>query len=515
MSRACCKYLLLFVVLSVGLSGILSPEANAGRLRDKMRKNRTPSPAHSAVPALVPESFSGRLTVTGDVGQILSFSLEQSVYSGLLRQDFRDLCVFDAKGTPVPFVLASPEEQKTRTTVHLADIRAFPWPSGDREQKNSDSRQRVFPGKTDVEIDTEGGIIRIHTSRTEADAGDESGAGTPPPDGLLLDMHGALEKSPPEGFKPGDLHAISLVLEPDGAASFSTSVEILGSNNLESWRACGAKQSLARITRGAESIDKLVLNLPVPSPKYVLLKFSGDIPRIASVAGEALFSRDVVLLDEGVIAGRLSEDRKTVLYDVPGRYPLSAVNLELSSQDIVAARLEVRSGNPDFWRTVFSKDFYRMEKDGVLSQNEAISMYWPGSNEWRLRKVGEIPFSNAPGIRLFWKPHTLFFFAGGTGPWTVAYGNKLPVDVPPLPANMLEAAQKAQVVFSPLVQHPAAVDGDGREGRDNASSSQKESSGGAVLWGAMILVVAFMAGVVFYLMRSMKTTQGRERKISD
>lgn len=484
----------------VCLTALFPGEAEAGRLRDKLRRDRAES---APPPPLSPDTFAHALKVDGAEGQVLSLELDGGVYSGLERDDFKDLCVFDASGAPVPFMLVYPEDRNSAATGRLEGIRIFPWNTAKKANGDDGRRNAALPDKTDIEIDTDGGIVRIRTQRGgQAQASTPDALLTPeesPPAALLLDMSKALDRAnAPEGFSPAERRSVTLRLEPEDAAAFTARVRVLTSGDLERWQAYGTAQHITRITHAGERIDKLAVGLPVDCPRYVLLEFSGDVPRIGSIKGEAVYSRRVVTLKDSSIHGRLSEDRKSVLYHVNGVYPLSAFNLDLAHADVMAARLETQTEDSRYWRVIAKGSFYRLEQDGAIIQNDPISLNWPWSREWRLSGSGDIPFAEAPAIRLFWKPHTIFFLARGQGPWTVAYGREFPVNAAPLPDNLLATAQKARVLSA------TALPAGGVPRSVESTRSDDGGTGRMLLWGALALAVVFLTGIAFYLMRNMK-----------
>lgn len=469
-------------------------EAQAGRLRDKLRQNKT-----AAAPAepLTLGSFAHAFTVRGPGGAVLSLELDETVYSGLARADFKDICVFDATGLPVPFMLTAPEDQSSSATQRLTGITLFPWrPAADAPAPGK-RQGAALPGKTDIEIDTQGGIVNI---RMQPGApADPSEAKPALSETLLLDIRDALEKNgPPEGFGAGERRSLTLFLEPEPTEGFLAKVQVLASDDLERWAPYGAQQPLARIMAGDKRIDKLAVNLPVPCPRYVLLNFSGDMPAVRSATGLVSYGKRVATLRENSLHGRLSEDRKSVLYQVPGAYPLWAFNLDLPRPDVMNVRLDARSASSGRWHGITEAAFYRLERDGAVLRNDPVALHWPRSGEWRLSGTGDIPFAEAPAIRLYWKPHTLLFLARGQAPWTIAYGRAAAVNAPGLPPDAALSTVPAQVLSAPEGAVPTLP------AQDAPEKAEPDDKDRMLLWGALALAVVFLTGIAVYLLRSMK-----------
>lgn len=485
--RTCTRYCLLLCLLAAVFSAAFCPDAPAAP-RERRAVEPHPTP-------LKPETFAARLILDGQQGALLQLPLGASVYSRLVRRDFRDLCVFDRSGTPVPFTLRDREKENTTLVTRTPDIPYFSWrpPQGEAQ---------ALPRRTDVEISMNGGIVRVHS---------ENGF-TPPPAAdreiLLLDLSALLDNTRDPVSESGvtftkdELQALTLLLLPETTDDFSAKATLQTSQDLTHWSGIGAAQMLARFSKGQDSIERLTLALPRDCGRYLLLTMKGDVPNVRAFNAEAHFAKSVVPEKESLVAGQLADNARSVFYDTGGSFPLNAIGFDLPQADIMAVRLEAAQKADGPWSAAASGAMYRLEKDGMVVNSDPfpVSANVSRSRYWRLTASGDIPFAFAPSLRLRWTPHTLVFLARGQGPWTLAYGRKEPVAAAPLPLSGMGAFSPATVVEQPAPPaQPPALSSETWWGLGNLATGQW------VLWTALGLAVVFLSGLALYLARSMGT----------
>ena len=453
-----------------------------------------------AVPAqqpLTPASFAARITLEGPAGQVLSFTLTEAVHARLQRQDLRDLCVFDSAGVPVPFMVRSPGGGDVRYELKGVSIPFFPWqPAG-----AASGAAAGTPARTDVEINTSGGIVRIHT---QGSAAPKAG-----PVSILLDMQDFLHASrnPAEQagvFGPETLRSRSLAVKPSGDAAFLTAVTMQTSADLASWRGIGQRQVLARFRQGDDKAERFALALPEQCDRYLLLRLEGDAPAIESVEGGAVHSKTVSRLDQKAFSGTRSADGRSITYDLGGVFPLREIGFDLPQTDMMAVRVASRSTPKEGWNFFRRGIIYRLEKDGVsirsepfaLRRSEGLARYW------QLSAVGDIPFAAAPDVRAYWNPLELVFLARGQGPWTLAFGRDSAVDAPALPLADLGAATAATVTAQP--------DSPGHTAKTPFWDQGGTSGQQWMLWAVLGAAVVFLTGLAVYLFRSMSRSDTKK-----
>ena len=484
-----CLALLIYLACAAGFADNIE----AAPFSARQKRNAEPQP-------LTPETFKGRLLVSGQADELLSFELTEAVYSRLVRKDFRDICVFDSNGTPVPFTLRAPDSSNAEGTQLEEEIPFFPWAVlSDRLVESKPGNTRGMPLRPDVEIDTAGGIVRIRTRQENTLSADASSqhAAPAPPDSLLLDMSAFQDKHRmPHGFTGAEQRAFSLTIQPRDEEGFITNAVVRSSNSLENWNQV-SDQTLARLMKGGSRIERLSIELPVPCPRYLLLTFSGDVPAIRSISGEARYSRKVAQLRHTHVPGLLGPDKRSVAYTVSGAYPLAGVNFILPRPDIVPVRLEAKMERADTWHFLVGGAIYRLEEGGAAMHSPMFSLAFPRgmAPDWRLAASGDIPFSDAPALQLNWKPHSLLFLARGKGPWTVAFGREFPVAGSPFPTEATDLSRPAEVL--------AGTVGGASAKAIQADMGRNEHRERILLFAALGTAVLFLSGIALFLMRSM------------
>lgn len=474
--------ILLTLALVVMVDGA-SAASLSGRASDRRAAKKQEDERNAEVPLTV-DSFSHTLTLDGEAGAVLSCTLSENVHLALRQPNFSDLCVFDADGTPVPFQLLSPQGKNAELAVEK-DLPHFLWQPEKPEAKT--------PGTMDIEIDANGGIVRI-----KGDTGDLARSG---PASYLLDMQAfydaAAAPSGPGGekFTEKDTKERILIAHLGGDEPIMASVSMKTSADLTTWTGVGKPQMLVRARQGEIAMERNALTLPSRTGRYLLLQFpDGDIP-VASFSAKAQFDKTTYEVRESILHGSLSENKRVVSYSLPGRFPIKAVGFDLPQADMMAVRLTGANDPERPYSLVADGFIYRLEKDGAMLTGEPFPTGY-SYHYWKLNAAGEIPFAMVPGMRVYWMPRELLFLARGKGPWTLAYGRAAPVQASGLPLLAHGDVKSAREIAAST----PAGDGAIQTPRDG----KPEGSRAWVLWAVLVLSVVFLTGVTVWLVRSMK-----------
>lgn len=471
----------LVLLLALMLTAEAALAASLSEKRAERRAARAEATAQEKETPLTPETFNHTATLDGQAGSVLSYTLPEAVHKGLESTAFRDLCVFDANGIPVPFQLRAPEGTNERLEVEK-DVPHFLWQP---EKFGANA-----PDSMDIEISATGAIVSI-----KGRAGEPARSG---PVSYLLDMQAfldVLEAPPASGggaFIAADIRERALVARLGGDESFMASVSMQVSDDLSNWRRAGKPQMLIRTRQGDIEMERNTITLPEPAGRYLLLHFpEGGIP-VSSFSARAVFDKMTFEMKETIVPGTLAENRKMVSYRLPGRFPLTAIGFDLPQADMMAVRL-TGADDPERPYAQYATGFiYRLEKDGVTLTGEPFPVT-ASRHYWNLHAAGDIPFASAPGMRVIWQPRELLFLARGDGPWTLAYGRRKAVEASTLPMLTGSDARPAREIAFATTEIgagvPPAEKGEGREW---------------LLWAVLVLAVVFLLGVAVWLARSMK-----------
>jgi hypothetical protein len=336
---------------------------------------------------VAPDGFAGRLSLSAKPGEPAFLEIPECVYVHAQTGDLRDLCVFDAQGLPVPFLLLAPE-QVSETPEPLA-VPFFLWTpvSG------------TAPEKTDIEIDASGAVLRVKGSVSSSAALQNTKT-------YLVDLSAVTED------------AASLVFDFSGAEAFNTACTVEYSDDLSRWQSFGTRETLARY--GNDRINRLSHAVP-PKARYVLVHFEGEAPALHTVTVHFKSVARFQKTYESRFAGVKSSDSRSVLFTGIGALPLVSVNFALEQADALPVDISIRHDPEGPWLRITAGMIFRYRTNGVMTQNDPFPVS-SRAPEWRLDAKGYV-FTSAPDMVVSWAPNGLVFLARGDGPWALAYGN--------------------------------------------------------------------------------------------
>lgn len=425
-------------------------------------------------------TFAHKVMLDGESGAVLSFPLPESVHKGIARRDFADICVFDAEGNPVPFQIRSPKGESSSLKVEK-EVPYFVW--------QPEKPEAETPANLDIEINAKGGIVRIK--------GQTDGVPRPGPVSYLLDMQAFYDAAAApvsqSGEKFGAADILQRVVEVNlaGDNAFMAYVTMKTSADLASWSSIGKPQVLARMMQKDVTLARDTLVLPKTAHRYLLLQLSDSEAPVFAFTAKASFGKTTLTRQESLFTGKLSENKRVVSYDIPGRFPVTAMGFDLPQTEMMAVRL-LGADAPDRPFSQYASGFiYRLDKDGSAITGEPFPVK-TSLRCWNLQAAGDIPFAAVPALRLFWEPRELLFLARGKGPWTLAYGRDQGVSAVASP--MLD---QATVVAAKIISEPAAI-------TDTPPAPvKKDGDNGWILWAVLGLAVLFLTGIAVWLLKSM------------
>lgn len=350
--------------------------------------------------------------------------LTPEVYDAVQRPDLRDLDVLDARGRAVPADVVAPAATSTTRTV------ALPWFAMPSPDAGPAGRWRVI-----ADLDAEGRLRGLQSSTAVAPARATS---------LLVDA--ALLQAPRERNDA----LVALDLDWAAGAPFDRAFRVEGSDDFDGWRPLGRGRLVdIRQDGRALRLHRIALDAAAPAPRYLrLVSEDGDAPLPAMRAVRAELARTdatgpswLSLAPRG--AGRTFE------FDVPGRYPVRWVDLEVDGNDARTWRLQSRDGDG---RWIDRLDGWAVYRLGARRSPPQVFDRPLRDRQWRLVASAD---GAAPRLRLGYRPERLVFVAAGTPPYTVVAGSAtsqrsarpataaLPADAPIADARLGDARVRA------------------------------------------------------------------------
>ena len=414
-----------------------------------------------------PEDFSGAMVYSGSEGSLLAIDIPLEVYHGLRRPDLGDLRIFDKAGLAVPFIIR--ERPKEMFTPPPEEVPFFIWDSG---------KENDLPVDTDIEINTQGGVIRIKN---------QSGSGLKAPV-FLVDLSAL----------PFEAHVLTIKVDNQGK-DFSSPVTIHSSKDLSNWTLFSKRQVIASF--GGSSFQD-TLELPEEGERYLLLSFGMEAPRLQAITVSFKQEELASLFHELIIKGSRSEDGKKLNYFTGGFYPIETIDFLLPEADSIQVIIKNRFSENEEWNIYGRETIFRYNSGDGIEKNSPFSIsssayrgFHSQAPYWELEAAGALPFNTVPDMVIRWQSRELIFPARGAGPWTLAYGNSA---CPPLdPAEIFPLRGE-------LKTEAALFTGVSRYEMTGLITPEKRNYSSYFLWiflGASVLILSILAYKIAKSMR--------------
>jgi hypothetical protein len=420
------------------------------------------------------DDFSATVALTAEAGEIAALELPEFVYRHLERADYHDIRVFDEAGRVVPSEIRLTQQTKIDTPPPQA-APFFPW-------RNTTGSS---PSKTNITVNTNGAVVSITSDAINANESALS---------YLVDA---------SGF---DDPIESLELDC-GVAPFNSAVSLQYSNDLTTWK----KNGTTTIARYG-NVNHTNISVPKEKAPYLLLVFERGAPALnGALAVFAEIRQTKAATRQTVISGVLSKDRRNVMYDTQGYYPITTIDFLLPENDsidvdvffkqnetgMMQATLDqaraMQTTLDEEWIFFARASLFRTGSGESRRKNDPISIKNSGSGasisrynapHWRI-EAGQT-LAAPPELQITWQALRIVFLARGTGPWTLAYGNSLCEDSAQVLPPVDETDIKAAFLSGNETRRPAASTASG----DNR-----------LLWGVLIAAVLVITALAIYCIR--------------
>lgn len=442
-----------------------------------------------AADSLKPSDFALRAPLTlAQPDGLHVLELNEAVYRAGTSRTLADLRIFNAKGEALPWAVlpAPPAETKAGAALELVLV---PLPA------QQDMRTLVLKSyAVRVERDGQREVVEIAPLRpVEMPPG---GVG-----GYLIDSRRAKDLS-------GQL---TLMFDAD-AADYAQRIEILGSDDLVSWRPLVAGPLALNRKLGA-TVERNAFDLSRPPP-FLRVQWAGDVaPHVTSarfteksLAAPTLPRASLAVFDD-------PDGRESLLVDVPRALPIERLHFRPASVNEsfeleVYQRVEGRRVRSHFlsrkrtdeWVPVGRVDAVRVMRDGTELQGEPLR-FSGNTDRLRLRWIG--PPTDPPAVDAEWRPARIAFVARAPGPYFVAIGNTKAEPGQALDlATVLQGTDRSGTRLQVARVTPGNVEQLAAQavGQQRARQIAKEAGWSRfVLWAVLLAAVAAMAWMAWRL----------------
>ncbi|WP_269792018.1 DUF3999 domain-containing protein [Stenotrophomonas sp. Iso1] len=413
--------------------------------------------------------------------------LEASVYAAAHWRDLRDVRVIDADGKPVASVVyaaATPLPGPLRTV----ELQWFALPVS---AATADDDLSVV-----VQRDTQGKVVSIRNSVASAGA-----AGTADPV-WLVDL----------GDDAGKLRAL-LVDWADAGATLDLGYRLEGSDDLRGWQVLDPQVRLVQLSNQGRELrnNAIKVETGLRYLRLVPLQRSGA-PVLRGLRGEMA---DVV--DAGdwqwqeLKADAGGSAKEGYFYALQGRLPIQRLDVVMPANSAVSWSVYSRDadrpgadGNTPDWQ-LLTRGWNAWNLSEAGKQQRSVPLETSGTitdRQWRLlAEPGSVP-SEAPLLRLGYRPGSVVFLAQGRAPYLLVAGSANVVDTQAALDPMLDALRARNGAhWQPAVARLGANAVRAGDVAYQATKAPRDWKN-VLLWAVLVLGALAVAGFAFSLLRS-------------
>ena len=437
-----------------------------------------------------PEAYAHAIPVSVSGKQaVVQLPLPRAVYLDARSADLRDLRLFDATGTPLPFALVdqAPQAQESRSVRPVA---IFPI--------RGPARTTHLQDRLEIRTGENGAVISV-TPSAKRNADD-----------VLLSLVLDLASAAPSAAK---VTALMLTLPPE-TANYRAELALDISDDLQEWEelAVGSVSWLANREGGSVRKDRITF---APRKfRFARLRWLDGTPiEFAGIGAELVARQHAPLRWESIVLQPApSGTGADLVYATPIAVPVQAVGLELRGENTVLPVLighyrnlrdRVPAGNaPMRLQPMVNTTFFRLTQNGRQRVSGDVDVPLTHASQWVVRANTSV--MEPPGLRLRWKPASMVFVAGGKAPYTLAFGRdgvhsmQVPLSqvAPGFSSSELAALELARTGES--LQQGAHPGGAGSGAQDGSNMRVLG------LWALLLAGVAALAMMAWKLSRQMK-----------
>lgn len=336
--------------------------------------------------------------------------LDREVYRSATSQALRDVAVFNRDDQPVPAALFGPE-QPLAQIARQVELPWFPLPPGE-----------ALPAQDIAVIserDADGRVRRVETRLADA-----AQAPTRPANAWLIDASAVREP------------IVALLLEwPQADAANGAAIDVAyrvdGSDDLRDWRSLQPHVQLLDLARDGRRLRQRRIALQ-GGAKYLRLsplRADAALP-LSGVHAEFAASATAPDWQWESVRGRVVEERGKTYHDfiVDGRFPFARVDVDTAGNDANEWTLQSRDSEDAPWITRAGPWVaFRIgasQAAGQGNRDRSPPQDLGGvvrDRHWRL--ASRSPTSDAPTLRLGYRPEVVVFLAQGKPPYALAAGS--------------------------------------------------------------------------------------------
>jgi Protein of unknown function (DUF3999) len=366
---------------------------------------------------------------SSDVSQgnkaLLSVDLPMEIYRATRRPGLADVRVVNAAAEAVPYALSRPSA--TQEQPVLKSVALLPFYG---------SLENTASGNGEITLSKKGDDVSLTISPIATKQGN----------GRVLNAYYADLKTDADTNVAAKrvLQTINLKLSSAGDVlpDLNTSVTIESSDDLKNWRELRRAAPVFRLSRGAQVLSNLNIDMGVEVGRYIRLTSPGKLESLPMTeiglqfAGNAKMPVAQVVSLVGVTAPKPAKN--TFHYDAGTGLPITRFNLKFADLNTIApVKISARQLLTQPWELLKTETLYRMSL-GVNSTPSVVGAAEEGRNSdiplsvgareyryWQIEideRAGEFG-ARIPNLQLGFIPVSLVFAARGSAPFSLLAGN--------------------------------------------------------------------------------------------
>lgn len=428
---------------------------------------------------------------------VVQLHLPRTVYLEARSADLRDLRLFDATGTALPFALLE-QVRQTEENRSTAAVAVFPV------RATAGAAPRL-PDGLQIRTDESGAVISV-TAPAARSAGEVL-------DSLILDLQRAATTASANGTRRVDAFTFML---PADINSYNARVALEASNDLQNWEPLTEMSVSWLVNSQGSSVRKDRIEFAPRAFRFARVRWLEGTPiEFAAVNARFVVKHEASeQWDSVVLQARPDTAGQDIVYDAPIAVPAESLGLELHGQNVVLPALvglyrKVPGGGTGSTtsvqlQAVANTTFFQLTQNGQRRMSGDIGISPTHASQWVVRP--QVAVSDRPGLRLRWKPASMIFIAG-KGPYTLAFGragaqsSQVPVSQVAPGFTMPELAMLEQAKAGDPVLQDKAHAGRGGQAGQLSDVTQDRS---IWLWALLVCGVAALGAMAWKLSRQLK-----------
>jgi hypothetical protein len=424
-----------------------------------------------------PDDFAYAMPIkTAGAGTAYRITVPVEVFTKVVQEDLRDIRVFNANGTVVPYELraASPEPAATRQGPSLP----------------------LYALHGDARATLNGVRVTIHSAGAAVDLQPASPANPQVVTSYVLDARELAQA----------LSGLQLHWAQD-APEFSGSLRIESSDDLASWHRVRSDAPVVHLVTPSATLIQNLLEFPDTKASFWRLTWVGKpAPFELTSATARMAAQQPVLPRSGTAAtgDPVTSKEDELSFDLGARLPVTEVNLLLPESNSVR-RIELfsRASPTDSWHRVIVGDFYRVANSASEHANAPMRIALNPDRYWLARQIQPASAIGHLQLQVAWDAMEVVFLAQGPGPYLLAYGNGSAPSSSVALDPLLKGVSQVEAATGP----PYAIGGPGRLRLPPKTLPWRMT----VLWLALGFAVVLLGWMAYRLSREVARDGGHGR----